>query len=85
MPHNGESQMGIPPIWLLLYDQDPNAIAIASAIGPNIIHIKLVFMYRHLKVLLSSTNSTSSKIKTTTGVRHQNETINIEDVNSNTL
>lgn len=76
--------MGTPANWLLLYVQDPNAIAIASATGPNIIHIKLVFRYRHLNVLLSSINRISNNNETTTGVRHQNETINIEDVKSAT-
>ena len=75
----------MPANWLLLYVQDPNAIAIASATGPNIIHIKLVFRYRHLKVLFSSIRSMSNNNKTSIGVLHQNETINIEEVNRITL
>lgn len=85
IPQSGASHIGIPANWLLLYVQDPNAIAIASATGPNTIAKRLVFIYRHLKVLLSSIKSKINRKKTTIGVRHQNETMNIDEVKSRTL
>lgn len=56
MPHKGASQNGTPAIAGLAYVHDLQAIAIASAIGPNKEHMRLVLISCHLLLWLMAIN-----------------------------